>query len=54
MKEINKVVNQLEEKCSPEFFFDTLRPWLSGWDQNGVIYEGVSEQPLKFSGGSGA
>ncbi|XP_077325832.1 indoleamine 2,3-dioxygenase 2 isoform X1 [Lithobates pipiens] len=42
-----------------DVFYSTIRLFLSGWKDNpnmpeGLIYEGVSEKPLHFSGGSAA
>ncbi|KAM7028640.1 indoleamine 2,3-dioxygenase 2-like isoform 5-T5 [Acridotheres tristis] len=43
----------------PEVFYSVIRIFLSGWKDNpamphGLIYEGVSPEPLAFSGGSAA
>ncbi|XP_028415696.1 indoleamine 2,3-dioxygenase 2-like [Dendronephthya gigantea] len=45
------------EQCSPTFFYTKLRIFLAGWKNNkslpdGIIYEGVSSKPFKFSGAS--
>ncbi len=47
------VIKRLKEKCAPEIFFHVLRIYLNGWE-NGIIYEGVSEKPLSYVGGSAA
>ncbi|CAB4016047.1 indoleamine 2,3-dioxygenase 2, partial [Paramuricea clavata] len=52
-------LKQLYEHCDPAFFYTKLRVFLSGWKNSkslpdGIIYEGVSTKPLKFSGASGS
>ncbi|XP_046276091.1 indoleamine 2,3-dioxygenase 2 isoform X1 [Marmota monax] len=43
----------------PDIFYAVIRIFLSGWKDNpampmGLIYEGISKEPLKYSGGSAA
>jgi indoleamine 2,3-dioxygenase len=38
--------------CDPHTYYMRVRPFLSGWPGDGVVYEGVSEQPRKYVGGS--
>lgn len=45
---------RIEEKCDPYIFYHRVRPFLAGWPAPGVIYEGVSDTPVMFSGGSAA
>ena len=47
-------MERIPEKCSPKVFYSKIRPFLSGWPDKGVIYEGVSDNPMKFIGGSAA
>lgn len=47
------------EVVDPEEFYHGLRPFLAGWRgsdalPDGLIYEGVSETPLQYCGGSAA
>jgi indoleamine 2,3-dioxygenase len=42
------------EKCDPHIFYLRIRPFLAGWERTGIVYEGVSETPLKLNGGSAA
>ena len=59
---LEKMVAQLKEMspgCRPEIFYHQHRPLLSGWEGNpalpaGLVYEGVSLTPRKYSGGSAA
>ncbi|XP_075714794.1 indoleamine 2,3-dioxygenase 2-like [Rhinoderma darwinii] len=42
-----------------DVYYNTIRTFLSGWKENpnmpeGLLYEGVSDEPLYFSGGSAA
>ncbi|CAB3981535.1 indoleamine 2,3-dioxygenase 2 isoform X2 [Paramuricea clavata] len=52
-------LKRIYEHCDPAFFYTKLRVFLSGWKNSkslpdGIIYEGVSTKPLKFSGASGS
>ncbi|KAM5172107.1 indoleamine 2,3-dioxygenase 2 [Mantella aurantiaca] len=61
-RSINKMSEALHlmyEYVDSEVYYNTIRTFLSGWKDNpnmaeGLIYEGVSERPLHFSGGSAA
>jgi len=49
----------MREGCHPFIFYHRVRPFLSAWKHNpampkGVIYEGVSDVPKQFYGGSAA
>ncbi|KAL2296359.1 hypothetical protein Nmel_018663 [Mimus melanotis] len=49
----------LLDYVDPQVFYSVIRIFLSGWKDNpamphGLIYEGVSPEPLAFSGGSAA
>ena len=48
------VLRRMYEKCDPYIFYLRIRPFLTGWDKSGIVYEGVSETPLKLNGGSAA
>ena len=57
--EMREELAQLHEGCRPATFYHQHRPLLSGWKGNpglpkGLIYEGVSEEPIQLSGGSAA
>lgn len=45
-------LNRMYEKCDPHIFFTRIRPFLASWPAPGVVYEGVSETPMVFAGGS--
>ena len=57
--EMRQELAQLHEGCRPATFYHQHRPLLSGWKGNpslpkGLIYRGVSEEPIQYSGGSAA
>ncbi len=54
MEKSASILQRIPEKCAPEVFYFKIRPFLSGWPDKGVIYEGVSDDPMKFIGGSAA
>lgn len=47
-------LNRMYEHCEPKLFFERIRPFLTGWEPKGVIYEGVDTKPKIFIGGSAA
>ncbi|MBG79413.1 MAG: hypothetical protein CMJ39_01740 [Phycisphaerae bacterium] len=51
---IRALLNRMEEQCRPRIFYDHVRPYLSGWPESGVVYEGISEAPQRLFGGSAA
>jgi indoleamine 2,3-dioxygenase len=60
--EIMAVFDRIPERCDPYIYYNRVRPFLSGWQDNpafpnGMIYEGVKAfkgQPQFLRGGSGA
>lgn len=49
---IIKTLDKLFVGCKPEFFFHSLRPYLAGWNDEGLVFEGVSDDITHFKGGS--
>ncbi|NXP14575.1 I23O2 dioxygenase, partial [Thinocorus orbignyianus] len=52
-------LRQMHDYVDPAVFYTVIRIFLSGWKDNpampqGLVYEGVSEEPMAFSGGSAA
>lgn len=45
-------LKRMQEQCDPYIFYNRLRPYLASISR--VVYEGVSEVPLSFAGGSAA
>ncbi len=54
VEQIRALLNRMEERCRPRVFYDSVRPYLSGWPKDGVIYEGVDDTPRCLFGGSAA
>ncbi len=52
--DVNAALLRIYEKCEPFIFYTRIRPFLTGWDKTGIIFEGVSAEPLKLHGGSAA
>lgn len=50
--EMQAGLSRMTEKCDPYIFYHRVRPFHAGWPETGVIYEGVSDVPQKFVGGS--
>ncbi|XP_038951143.1 indoleamine 2,3-dioxygenase 2 isoform X1 [Rattus norvegicus] len=59
IQDITRALAQMHDYVDPEIFYLVIRIFLSGWKDNpvmpvGLVYEGVSTEPLKYSGGSAA
>ncbi|XP_035867470.1 indoleamine 2,3-dioxygenase 2 isoform X1 [Phyllostomus discolor] len=59
IQDITRTLGQMHDYVDPDIFYAVIRIFLSGWQDNpampvGLIYEGVSSEPLKYSGGSAA
>jgi indoleamine 2,3-dioxygenase len=52
--DIQAVMLRIPEKCDPYIFYHRVRPFLGGWTEPGLVYEGVSDTPKNFTGGSAA
>jgi indoleamine 2,3-dioxygenase len=50
--QMSETLLRMYEKCDPHIFFTRIRPFLASWPVPGVVYEGVSEMPMIFAGGS--
>ncbi|NWV35639.1 I23O2 dioxygenase, partial [Grantiella picta] len=56
---MSKALRRMHDYVDPEVFYTVIRIFLSGWKDNpamphGLVYEGVSKEPMAFSGGSAA
>ena len=51
---MQRILSRIEERCDPYIFYHRVRPFLAGWSEPGVIYQGVSKTPFIFAGGSAA
>nr|XP_020635915.1 indoleamine 2,3-dioxygenase 2 [Pogona vitticeps] len=59
LREMTQVLKKTHDYVDPVVFYGVLRIFLSGWKDNpalpeGLVYEGVSEKPLAYAGGSAA
>lgn len=44
----------IERWCDPHVFYHRIRPFLTGWPEPGLIFEGVDRGPVVLAGGSAA
>ncbi|NXM43144.1 I23O2 dioxygenase, partial [Gymnorhina tibicen] len=56
---MREALRRMHDYVDPEVFYTVIRIFLSGWKDNpamphGLIYEGVSQEPMAYSGGSAA
>src|SRR5205807_7608470 len=54
---MNETLRRMPENCDPYIYYHRVRPFIHGWHQHPVIYEGVQEfgsQPQTFFGETGA
>ncbi len=57
IKDINKTLARMTEKCDPYIYFNRVRPFIHGFRHYPVVYEDVKEfkgEPQKFLGETGA
>ncbi|NXK46713.1 I23O2 dioxygenase, partial [Chauna torquata] len=57
--DMGKALQRMHDYVDPAVFYAVIRIFLSGWKDNpampdGLVYEGVSEEPMAYSGGSAA
>ncbi|XP_063167304.1 indoleamine 2,3-dioxygenase 2 [Candoia aspera] len=59
VQEMTKAMKKTHDYVDPSIFYGVTRIFFSGWKDNpvlpeGLLYEGLCEQPLAYSGGSAA
>ncbi|XP_061328480.1 indoleamine 2,3-dioxygenase 2-like [Pezoporus flaviventris] len=59
IRDMSKALKRMHDHVDPAVFYSVIRIFLSGWKDNpampdGLIYEGVSDEPMEYSGGSAA
>jgi len=59
LENMSQHLGEMHRGCCPKLFYKVHRPLLSGWRDNpllpdGLVYEGVQDSPLQYSGGSAA
>ena len=52
LEEMNITLNRMPEKCSPDVYFDKVRPYIYSFED--VVYEGVAPQTVTHRGETGA
>ena len=52
MPAVQRATARTYEWCDPHMFYTRIRPYVNGWPEEGVVYEGVSETPRRLIGGS--
>lgn len=54
VRSTTRALLDIERWCDPHVFYHRIRPFLTGWPDPGLIYEGVDETPRLLTGGSAA
>ncbi|MBT5876126.1 MAG: hypothetical protein HOH43_22050 [Candidatus Latescibacteria bacterium] len=54
IESISDALSRIPERCAPYVFYHRVRPFLAGWKEPGVLYEGVYDTPRVLAGGSAA
>lgn len=54
MTGVQTALQRIREWCDPGTYYLRVRPFLAGWPDPGVLYEGVHDEPRKYLGGSAA
>lgn len=54
MPAVHQALDRVREWCDPHTYYVRVRPYVSSWPNPGVVYEGVSDTPRKYLGGSAA
>ncbi|MEP7384261.1 MAG: hypothetical protein ABI910_21470 [Gemmatimonadota bacterium] len=54
MDAVQAALLRVREWCDPGTYYLRLRPYVNGWPAPGAVYEGVSEEPRRYLGGSAA
>ena len=51
---MTSLLERMEERCRHDVFYQHIRPYLTGWPEPGVVYEGIADTPHILHGGSAA
>ena len=54
LESLTPLLERMRERCDPYIFYHRVRPFLTGWPEPGLIYEGVDAEPRLYAGGSAA
>lgn len=52
--QLSTMLDRTREWCDPHVFYKRVRLYVTGWPEPGAVYEGVSETPQMYVGGSAA
>ncbi len=52
MDAVHTALETVRTWCDPATYYLRVRPFVTGWPQPGVLYEGVSHEPRRYIGGS--
>ena len=54
ISDLTAILERTREHCDPYVFYHRVRPFLAGWPEPGLVYEGVDDAPQRLAGGSAA
>ncbi len=54
LESLSPLLERMRERCDPYIFYHRVRPFLTGWPEPGLVYEGVEDEPKLYAGGSAA
>lgn len=54
LNHILAILQRIPDQCDPYIFYHRVRPFLAGWEAPGIVYQGVSDTPQRWAGGSAA
>jgi indoleamine 2,3-dioxygenase len=52
MPAVQAALARMREWCDPHVFYRRVRPYVAGWPEPGAVYQGVSDAPVVYFGGS--
>ena len=52
MGAVHAALEAVRRWCDPATYYLRVRPFVTGWPAPGVVYEGVSDEPRRYIGGS--
>jgi indoleamine 2,3-dioxygenase len=52
MPQVHGAMEHVRTWCDPSTYYLRVRPFVSGWPAPGIAYEGVSDEPRRYIGGS--
>lgn len=52
MPQVHAAMEHVRTWCDPSTYYLRVRPFVTGWPAPGIVYEGVSDEPRRYLGGS--